>query len=156
MIKIFKIARFKFPFLLLTVLIACVFIQAKKPKKAVWRPDPNMVEIKGGAFYLGASDEEVDMAMINRKKLVSVPAFWMDRTEITNEEYRRFVNYVRDSLCYLALYAGGINQSEDTMIKVDWAKVRRINYGSKAVIEKLNELLLSPDNRIQGLSLIHI
>jgi gliding motility-associated lipoprotein GldK len=74
----------------------------------------------------------------------------MDRTEITNEQYRRFVNYVRDSLCYLALYAGGINQSEDTMIKVDWAKVRRINYGSKAVIEKLNELLLSPDNRIQG------
>lgn len=49
------------------MLFALVFIQARKPKKAVWKPDPNTIEIKGGAFYLGASDEEVDMAMINRK-----------------------------------------------------------------------------------------
>lgn len=144
------ISRYKFPTFVTILLLACVFIQAKKPKKQVWKPDPNTVEIKGGTFYLGASDEEVDMAMINRKKLVSIPSFWMDRAEITNEQYRLFVNYVRDSLCYLALYGGGINQAEDTVIKVDWAKVRRINYSSKAVIEKLNELLLSPDNRIQG------
>ena len=150
MIKNFTIRQFKFPFLFLTVLFALVFIQARKPKKAVWKPDPNTIEIKGGAFYLGASDEEVDMAMINRKKLVSIPSFWMDRTEITNAQYRSFVNYVRDSLCYLALYGGGINQTEDTVLKVDWTKVKRINYSSKAVIEKLNELLLSPDNRIQG------
>jgi formylglycine-generating enzyme len=107
------------------------------------------VFIPGGSFYMGASDEQVDLAMVNRKKLVSVQSFWMDKTEITNEQYRRFVNYVSDSLKYLAVYHGGVNQAEDT-IKVDWARAQKINLNSKAVIEKLNELLLSPDNRYKG------
>ena len=29
---------------------------------------------------------------------VSVDAFWMDRTEVTNAQYRQFVYYVRDSI----------------------------------------------------------
>jgi gliding motility-associated lipoprotein GldK len=112
--------------------------------------DPmHTVFIPGGSFYMGASDEQVDLAMVNRKKLVSVQSFWMDKTEITNEQYRRFVNYVSDSLKYLAVYHGGVNQAEDT-IKVDWARAQKINLNSKAVIEKLNELLLSPDNRYKG------
>jgi len=108
-----------------------------------------MVQIPGGSFYMGPSDEQVDMAMVNRKKLVSITGFWMDRTEVTNQQYRKFVKYVSDSLKYLAVYAGGVNQAEDT-VKVDWNRALRINTNSKAVIEKLNELLLSPDNRIQG------
>ena len=108
-----------------------------------------MVVIPGGSFYMGPSDEQVDMAMVNRKKLVSITGFWMDRTEVTNQQYRKFVKYVADSLKYLAVYAGGVNQAEDT-VKVDWNRALRINTNSKAVIEKLNELLLSPDNRIQG------
>jgi gliding motility-associated lipoprotein GldK len=108
-----------------------------------------MVQIPGGSFYMGPSDEQVDMAMVNRKKLVSISGFWMDRTEVTNQQYRKFVKYVSDSLKYLAVYAGGVNQAEDT-VKVDWNRALRINTSSKAVIEKLNELLLSPDNRIQG------
>jgi gliding motility-associated lipoprotein GldK len=108
-----------------------------------------MVQIPGGSFYMGPSDEQVDMAMVNRKKLVSITGFWMDRTEVTNQQYRKFVKYVSDSLKYLAVYAGGVNQTEDT-VKVDWNRALRINTSSKAVIEKLNELLLSPDNRIQG------
>jgi hypothetical protein len=31
-------------------------------------------------------------------KTVSVPSFWMDDTEITNNEYRQFVYWVRDSM----------------------------------------------------------
>jgi gliding motility-associated lipoprotein GldK len=108
-----------------------------------------MVQIPGGSFYMGPSDEQVDMAMVNRKKLVSITGFWMDRSEVTNQQYRKFVKYVSDSLKYLAVYAGGVNQTEDT-VKVDWNRALRINTNSKAVIEKLNELLLSPDNRIQG------
>jgi len=107
------------------------------------------VQIPGGSFYMGPSDEQVDMAMVNRKKLVSITGFWMDRSEVTNQQYRKFLKYVSDSLKYLAVYAGGVNQTEDT-VKVDWNRALRINTNSKAVIEKLNELLLSPDNRIQG------
>jgi len=31
-------------------------------------------------------------------KSVTVDAFWMDQTEITNNKYRQFVYYVRDSI----------------------------------------------------------
>ena len=38
--------------------------------------------------------------MVNaaKTKTVSIDAFWMDQTEITNGEYRQFVNWVRDSI----------------------------------------------------------
>ena len=153
MIKNFRNRPFSYPLavvtLLLSTLVFLAFESNKKAKPARFKQDPNTVNIPGGSFYMGASDEQMDMAMINRKKLVSVSSFWMDRAEITNSQYRKFVKYVSDSLIYLAVYGGGINQGEDT-IKVDWNKAAKINQKSKAVIEKLNELLLSPDNRIRG------
>lgn len=155
MIPFFKNTRFNFPIATLSILILSLamiaFAPAKKGKRNsnAKRIDPQAVSIPSGSFYMGASDEQMDLSMINRKKLVSVQSFWMDKTEVTNEQYRRFVQYVADSLKYLAIYGGGINQNEDT-IRVDWVRAGRINLNSKAVLEKLNELLLSPDNRIQG------
>jgi len=147
MITRLKKLTFKLPLILLAIILGSISILSFKPPK--FRSDPYMVQIPGGSFYMGPSDEQVDMAMVNRKKLVSITGFWMDRTEVTNQQYRKFVKYVSDSLKYLAVYAGGVNQAEDT-VKLDWNRALRINTSSKAVIEKLNELLLSPDNRIQG------
>ncbi len=147
MITRLKKFSFKLPLVLLTIVLSSIGILSFKPNK--FRSDPNMVLIPSGSFYMGPSDEQIDMSMINRKKLVSIQSFWMDRTEVTNQQYRKFVKYVSDSLKYLAVFGGGVNQTEDT-IKVDWNRALRINPNSKAVIEKLNELLLSPDNRIQG------
>ncbi|MEY3187707.1 MAG: hypothetical protein RIT41_242 [Bacteroidota bacterium] len=147
MITRLKKLPFKLPLVLVAIILGSISILSFKDTK--FRSDPNMVQIPGGSFYMGPSDEQVDMAMVNRKKLVSITGFWMDRTEVTNQQYRKFVKYVSDSLKYLAVYAGGVNQTEDT-VKVDWNRALRINTNSKAVIEKLNELLLSPDNRIQG------
>jgi len=155
MIPFLKNTKVNFPIATLSILILSLAIIAFAPTKkgkrnsSAKRVDPQSVSIPSGSFYMGASDEQMDLSMINRKKLVSVQSFWMDKTEVTNEQYRRFVRYVADSLKYLAIYAGGINQNEDT-IRVDWARAGRINLNSKAVLEKLNELLLSPDNRIQG------
>jgi len=133
--------------MIVALLVMAFETQKGNPK---FNSDPaHTVFVPGGSFYMGASDEQIDNSMVNRKKLVSVQSFWMDRTEITNEQYRKFVSYVSDSLKYLAVYLGGINQAEDT-IKVDWNRAQRINMNSKAVIEKLNELLLSPDNRYKG------
>ena len=154
MVPFFKNNRIKFPMALMSLLLLSFmmifFVFAKKPKKINNNKlDPNMVEIPNGSFYMGASDEEYNLSLMNQKKLVSIQSFWMDKTEVTNEQYRRFVKYVADSLKYLAIYGGGINQNVDT-IRVDWARATRINQNSRAVLEKLNELLLSPDNRIQG------
>ena len=154
MIPLLKINRINFPIAALSILILSLVIISFAPRKAnkkinTKKVDPLTVSIPSGSFYMGASDEQMDLSMVNRKKLVSIQNFWMDRTEVTNEQYRKFVKYVADSLKYLAIYGGGINQNEDT-IRVDWAKATRINQNSKAVLEKLNELLLSPDNRLQG------
>jgi gliding motility-associated lipoprotein GldK len=149
--KLYKV-RFKFPIIVLSMMAGALLIMAFESNKGnpKFNSDPaHTVFVPGGSFFMGASDEQIDNSMVNRKKLVSVQSFWMDRTEITNEQYRKFVSYVSDSLKYLAVYLGGINQTEDT-IKVDWNRAQRINMNSKAVIEKLNELLLSPDNRYKG------
>ena len=143
MIPFFKNRRVNFPIATLSILILSLAViafssfQRNPPRGNTKRIDPMAVSIPSGSFYMGASDEQMDLSMVNRKKLVSVQSFWMDKTEITNEQYRRFVQYVADSLKYLAIYGGGINQNEDT-IRVDWARAARINLKSKAVLEKLN------------------
>jgi formylglycine-generating enzyme required for sulfatase activity len=141
MVNKLKKIHFKFPLMLLTVamcsLLFFAFESNKRNKPPRFRSDPQMVNIPGGAFYMGASDEQMDMSLMNRKKLVSIQNFWMDRTEVTNEQYRRFVNYVADSLKFMALYGGGISATEDT-VNIDWNKVSKINMKSKAVLEKLN------------------
>ena len=51
-----------------------------------------------GSFTMGPSDEDVPYALNSRSKTVTLPAFYIDQTEISNNEYRQFVEYVRDSL----------------------------------------------------------
>ena len=65
-----------------------------------WKePTPyGMLFIKRGSFTIGQNDQDANWAMTSQSKTVSLDAFWMDETEITNGEYRQFVNWVRDSI----------------------------------------------------------
>lgn len=56
-----------------------------------------MTYIKSGSFNIGPNDEEISLGN-TPSKTVSIDAFWMDDTEITNNEYRQFVYWVRDSI----------------------------------------------------------
>lgn len=68
-----------------------------KPIKPFYEPSPfGMSYISRGSFVIGADDEINDEA--TPQKRVSVESFWMDETEITNNEYRQFVYWVRDSI----------------------------------------------------------
>jgi len=69
-------------------------------KREKWfEPDPyGMVKIPIGSFVVGPSDEDPTFAMNSQSKTISVDAFWMDETEITNNEYRQFVTWVIDSI----------------------------------------------------------
>jgi len=51
-----------------------------------------------GSFTMGPSDQDVPYALNTKAKTVTMPAFYIDQTEISNNEYRQFVEYVRDSL----------------------------------------------------------
>ena len=57
-----------------------------------------MVYIPSGSFMMGQTDQDVTFASIAQTKQVTVPAFFMDETEVSNSKYRQFVNWVRDSI----------------------------------------------------------
>ena len=57
-----------------------------------------MLYIKRGSFTMGQNDQDANWAMSSQSRTVSVDAFWMDETEITNGEYKQFVNWVVDSI----------------------------------------------------------
>lgn len=56
-----------------------------------------------GSYTMGPSDQDVPWAINARAKTVTIPAFYIDVHEISNNEYRQFVYYVRDSLMLDAL-----------------------------------------------------
>ncbi len=64
-----------------------------------FEPDPfGMVFIPQGSFTMGPNDQDVAYAQTMLSKTVTVDPFWMDETEITNNEYRQFIFWVRDSI----------------------------------------------------------
>jgi len=78
-------------------------------RKKWYEPDPyGMVFVPQGSFNMGPSDQDPAFSMDAFTKTVTVDAFWMDDTEITNNEYRQFVNYVRDSILRYKLGDAGI------------------------------------------------
>lgn len=110
---------------------------------------PNgMVYIPPGMFHMGPSDEDVNYAFTARNKRVSIEGFWMDATAITNNEYRQFTNWVRDSIAATLLdltIDGGDNTKH-----IDWKQARNINYSDENTLEKIDAIILTPDNRIFG------
>ncbi|MES2376255.1 MAG: SUMF1/EgtB/PvdO family nonheme iron enzyme [Bacteroidota bacterium] len=57
-----------------------------------------MAYIPSGTFLMGQTDQDITFAQIAQTKQVTIPAFFMDQTEISNSQYRQFVNWVRDSI----------------------------------------------------------
>lgn len=52
-----------------------------------------MVPIPAGTFHMGQADEDPASTQINFNKQVTIGPFFMDDTEITNNEYRQFTNF---------------------------------------------------------------
>ncbi|MDR2086039.1 MAG: SUMF1/EgtB/PvdO family nonheme iron enzyme [Dysgonamonadaceae bacterium] len=68
-------------------------------------PNPyGMVLIKRGSFQMGTAANDSLWGTFQNAKGISLEAFWMDDTEITNAEYRQFVYWVRDSIIRERLY----------------------------------------------------
>ncbi len=70
-----------------------------------WRSEKpyGMTLVPGGAFIMGKSDDDLLNIGDAPTKTVTVPAFYMDETEITNSEYRQFVEWVKDSIIRVKL-----------------------------------------------------
>ena len=65
-----------------------------------WYPEKpyGMELIPRGAFIMGKSEEDQAKTLNAPTKTVTVRSFYMDDTEITNSEYRQFVEWVQDSI----------------------------------------------------------
>ena len=63
-----------------------------------------MTSIPGGTFHMGQADEDVAASRINFNKQITIGGFYMDDTEITNNEYRQFIYAIlEDSVSVLGL-----------------------------------------------------
>lgn len=77
-------------------------------RDAWYQPDPyGMLYIPMGSFHMGAGDEDATYGQTTKSRMVSLQAFYIDQTEITNNEYRQFVYWVRDSIARRMLVESG-------------------------------------------------
>ena len=82
-----------------------------------FQPDPfGTLYIPMGSYHMGPSDQEITMAHTAKSKMVSVQAFYIDDSEISNNEYRQFVYWVRDSIARKLLANGSGPDAEDFQI----------------------------------------
>lgn len=108
-----------------------------------------MVYIPAGTFHMGPSDEDVTYALTARNKQVSIESFWMDATEISNNQYRQFVFWVRDSIA-AKLMGPPYVKNVDGIDVIDQTKMKTLKWGDKATMEKLDAMIVPPPDRIYG------
>ncbi len=59
-----------------------------------------MVYIPPGSFHMGQNDQDVNVSMNARVKQITISAFYMDDTEISNNEYRQFIQATMEGAEY--------------------------------------------------------
>lgn len=101
-----------------------------------------MVYIPSGTLIIGPSDQDVSNTFVQRPKTISIQGFYMDETEITNNEYRQFVYWVRDSLAHD--YLGHFKEDDEGNQSIDWEL--EIDWES----DELYDLFLQGDDRFAG------
>ena len=83
-------------------------------------PAPHgMVLIKRGSFEMGSADSDSIWGFDAETKGVSIESFWMDATEITNKQYRQFLQWVSDSIVRTRLADPAYGGNEKFMITED-------------------------------------
>ncbi|WP_332020526.1 SUMF1/EgtB/PvdO family nonheme iron enzyme, partial [Kaistella sp.] len=106
-----------------------------KSKSFVAERPYGMVAVPAGSYVMGMADQDFTNTPEKATlKTVTVSSFFMDETEITNAEYRVFINYVRDSIArsLLAEAAGEGGSDGDGTSIADFA------YASKKAADGKN------------------
>lgn len=81
-------------------------------------PPVGMIYIPGGSVMIGRDSSDL--------RKVSLSPFFMDKTEITNIQYREFVNWVRDSVVVHLLNEKVFfkrGSKKDSTKKIDWVRL---------------------------------
>jgi formylglycine-generating enzyme len=145
--KLLKITTFLV--LLATLLASCGSKQNGQVIGVLDRPtwkgiNPyGMVYIPSGTLTIGPSDQDLSNAYIQRAKAISIQGFFMDDTEITNNEYRQFVYWVKDSMAH-AMLDHFVEDETTGEQRIDWEQeIDRED-------ETLKELYYQGDDKFSG------
>lgn len=121
-----------------------------------YQADPyGMVYMPMGSYNMGESDQDVPQSFVSQSKTVSVQAFYMDQTEISNNEYRQFVYYVRDSLAR-RLLAENFDEEEFSIVENEYGEEldppllnwrAKIRWDDEEQREALEDLYYAEDER---------
>ena len=100
-----------------------------------WKPiNPyGMVYIPSGTLHIGPSDQDINATLVQRSKSISIQGFFMDDTEITNNEYRQFVDWVRDSIAHTKL--DHFTESDNGQKYIDWEQEIDFNDSESSIEE---------------------
>lgn len=133
----------------------------RKGNKQFYHPDPHgMVFVPMGSYTIGVGGEDVKSSYTALPRTISVSAFFMDETEITNSEYREFVNWVRDSIARYNLSEAGVEgfaieedprtgESYETPL-LNWETPIEWYSADEKVRDALEELFLPKHERFYG------
>lgn len=142
-----KISHLTF-FAFLLILVGCGREESGQLTGVMDRPSWNginpygMVYVPSGRVELGQSDQDVFTTYIQRPRTVSIQGFFMDDTEITNNEYRQFVYWVRDSIAHTIM--GDFIEDDYGNEKLDWSY--ELDYSD----EMLDEMYYQGDMAFDG------
>ena len=153
------------------IALAFLFVACNKPageligigsKSSFNEAQPyGMVFVKRGSFMMGANDQSAIGAINDKSINVSVDAFWMDETEITNDKYKQFVFWVRDSIALRSLVMAGRdeyrmkfknqtdNDSPETA-RLDWKAKSPWNSKDEEVKQILDKFYYAGSNVLGG------
>ncbi|MBS1782791.1 MAG: SUMF1/EgtB/PvdO family nonheme iron enzyme [Bacteroidetes bacterium] len=98
-----------------------------------------MVYVPSGVLKLGASDEDIRGRNDAMLRTVQMSGYYMDATEISNQEYRQFTTWVRDSIAHVML-GDFIDDPNGNGQRVDFRK--RVNYNDADVQDQLASLYI--------------
>ncbi len=97
-----------------------------------------MVYVPSGSFKMGASDEDIRGRNDATIHTIQMVGFYMDATEISNQEYRQFTNWVRDSVANTIL--GNFKDMPDGSTRLDMSK--HINWKDPELQDQLSSIYI--------------
>jgi formylglycine-generating enzyme len=117
-----------------------------KNRPTWYQADPyGMLFIPTGSYNMGPSDQDAPYALTAQSYTVSVHAFYMDDTEISNNEYRQFVYWVRDSLAHRLIGGDHIIEEGEYNERINWRE--KIKWDDEENVETLTELFYPENER---------
>ena len=121
-----------------------------------------MVFIRKGAFMMGENTQSAIFGQPDNPFMTTVNAFWMDETEITNNEYKQFVYWVRDSIAYTRLIQADMQdyalvpkdgEFDEENFRINWKKSIPWNSKDEEVVEALAPMFYSDGKSLRTIDL---